>query len=99
MKKMKLALDDLAVESFAPAAQPDERGTVHGHDSGPYTDECLSCGVNTGCGWGGCNSQHCQSAGCPSATCYGYWTCAGVNTCDGGFTCEYPACTSPEAAC
>jgi hypothetical protein len=98
MKKMKLALDDLAVESFEPAKEPEERGTVHAHDSGPHTDECFSCGVQTGCGYG-CNSQYCQSAGCQTATCYGYWTCAGVETCAGGATCEFPACSSPGAAC
>jgi hypothetical protein len=100
MKKMKLALDDLAVETFAPAEPPENRGTVHAHDSGPYTDECLSCGVYTGCGFGGCESEYpCgHTEACPTATCVGYWTCEGVYTCAGG-TCDYPACTSPEAAC
>jgi hypothetical protein len=100
MKKMKLALDDLAVESFAPAEDPQRRGTVHAHDSGPYTDECLSCGVETGCGYGGCDSQHCsQGCGSNTCTCYGYYTCAGVNTCDFVETCIYPQCTAPGAAC
>ena len=100
MKKMKLALDDLAVESFAPAEDPQRRGTVHAHDSGPYTDECLSCGVETGCGGGGCDSQGCsQGCGSVTCTCYGYYTCAGVNTCDFADTCQFPQCTAMGAAC
>lgn len=100
MNKMKLALDDLAVESFAPAEDPQRRGTVRAHDSGPYTDECQSCGVDTGCGWGGCDTQYCQSRGCPTNnTCPGYYTCAGVHTCDFVETCQYPQCTGPGAAC
>ncbi len=99
MRKTKLALDDLAVESFVAADEEAQRGTVRAHGSGPYTDECDSCGVNTGCGGGGCDSQYCQSQGCGSNTCYGYWTCVGAYTCDFVDTCMYPQCTAPGAAC
>lgn len=101
MRKMKLALDDLAVESFAPGATAEQRGTVQANQqSGPYTDECQSCGVISGCGgWGYCQTQYgCGSGGCTN-TCEGYQTCPGAYTCDGVDTCFYPQCTAPGAAC
>ena len=33
MNKLKLNVEDLSVESFAPAETPRDRGTVQGHDS------------------------------------------------------------------
>lgn len=100
MRKMKLALDDLAVESFAPGAKVEPRGTVQANqESGPYTDECQSCGVVSGCGGGGCNTNYgCGSGGCTN-TCPGYQTCPGAYTCDFVDTCFYPQCTAPGAAC
>jgi hypothetical protein len=88
MRKMKLSLDDLTVESFTPAEEAERRGTVHARDSGPFTDECQSCGVYTGCGaWphDGCRSDRpCyESDLCPTQSCPGYWSCAGVWTCEG----------------
>ena len=53
MNKMKLNLEQLAVESFETAAGGDESGTVHGHASGvscPLLETCN--GVQT-C-WDGC---------------------------------------------
>lgn len=101
MEKLKLALDDLVVETFAPAVRAAETGTVHAHDSGPYTDECQSCGVETGCGYGGCtNDVSCNgSCGCNTATCYAYWTCAGAYTCGDVESCRYPECTAVGAIC
>jgi hypothetical protein len=95
MKKMKLAVDELAVESFAPAPEPEWRGTVAANQqSGPYTDECGNCSSPTYCGDLGCYSYECPTV----STCDGYQTCAGAYTCDGD-TCIYPACTAPGAAC
>ena len=34
MKKLKLEMDELAVETFATAAEPAAGGTVHGQDLG-----------------------------------------------------------------
>jgi hypothetical protein len=100
MDKLKLALDDLVVETFAPAAKQHDTGTVHAHQSGPYTDECQSCGVDTGCGGQGfCDSQYCASAGCGTATCYAYYTCAGAYTCGEIDSCRYPECTAVGAIC
>ena len=50
MRKLKLELDELSVESFDTAKQKEERGTVHGRDlteccSGADGFTCyLSCG-------------------------------------------------------
>jgi len=106
MEKLSLALDELVVESFTPADHPPRRGTVHAHNSGPYTDECQSCGVETGCGWpGGCSADvSCQgSCGCATAnTCYGYWSCTPMATCgcqDTQAWCDTNNCTGPGAAC
>lgn len=97
MEKLKLALEDLVVESFTPAAGPQEPGTVHAHESGPYTDECQSCGMQTDCG-DPCDGGS-YTCGCPTGTCYGYYTCPGAYTCGEVDTCRYPECTAPGAQC
>lgn len=105
MEKLKLALDDLVVESFAPSFEAPKTGTIHAHNSGPYTDECQSCGVDTGCGGGcvGTEATNCGSCGCNTATCYGYWSCDPVATCacqDTASPCDTdPMCTGPGAQC
>lgn len=56
MRKHKLQLDDLAVETFTPADDGDAiRGTVNGHQSGSET--CVTC-VNYLC-WGSRNQTPC----------------------------------------
>lgn len=57
MKKMRLSLDTLRVESFAPADAERGHGTVHGHAR--YTDPAVCpysqnwyCTVGDGCTWG-----------------------------------------------
>jgi len=102
MEKLKLALENLVVESFAPAVEPQQTGTVHAHNSGPFTDECQSCGVYTGCGAGECTADvSCNgSCGCPTnGTCYGYYTCDPMNTCQQVDTCYFPQCTALGEIC
>lgn len=100
MAKLKLFLDELVVESFAPVNDAEKRGTVVGHESGPYTDECMSCGVDTGCGGGPCDSDYCSNNGCGwTNTCRGYYTCPGANTCGEVDSCRYPECTAVGAIC
>lgn len=104
MHKLTLALEELVVETFAPAARPPETGTVHANASGPYTDECYNC----------LNTDHDCDAGslsaCPCThTCYNHLTC-GPNTCDAGAytcdgdtcfqaTCSFPECTKAGIPC
>jgi hypothetical protein len=100
MEKLKLSLEDLVVETFAPATQPGGLGTVRARQSGPVTDECDSCGVDTGCGRGGCDSQDCPTvAGCGTNTCPGWETCPGAYTCDGVESCRWPQCSAYGNIC
>ena len=99
MEKLKLSLENLVVESFEPALEQMAPGTVRAQQSGPYTDECDSCGVETGCG-GGCDTQYCPSqGGCGTATCYAWETCAGAYTCNEVESCQWPQCTAYGNIC
>jgi hypothetical protein len=42
MEKLKLALEDLVVESFTPAELPDGPGTVHAQEAPTYDPACPS---------------------------------------------------------
>ena len=74
MKKVKLEVEELAVESFETGPEGAEgRGTVFGNvrytdirycasNSGCYTDNEPECRTN----WYGCNSQQCSQYNCQS---------------------------------
>ena len=94
MKKLKLQVEDLAVESFTTAAAPEPRGTVRAHatEFGQTCDPAPSCGPET-CGGAFCirhtdnidicgGSVGCPpgSAGCTPAT--GLLSCLGCTTYD-----------------
>jgi hypothetical protein len=50
MRKLKLDLDDLAVESFIPESVRDQRGgTVHGHDATKNANTCNNFSCQVGC--------------------------------------------------
>ena len=83
MRKLRLKLDELAVESFAPAGLAAERGTVRGHVS-LYWEDCLPSETCPGAGWpceetqqscdGTCYVHTCQpgcggSGGCGTVGC------------------------------
>ena len=51
MKKLKLQLDELVVESFATAAEQAGRGTVQGHWS---CDTCVEIDCSAACTGGSC---------------------------------------------
>jgi hypothetical protein len=42
MEKLKLAMEDLVVESFTPAERPDEPGTVQAQEVATYAPQCPS---------------------------------------------------------
>lgn len=84
MKKMKLRLETLEVESFEPAGADGGRGTVRGHltayyelcypgDTWQATCTCEpTCNADTcyNCGTAGCTQAGCGSAGCtPTGNC------------------------------
>lgn len=93
MKKLKLAMEDLAVESFATSQGDGPRGTVEAHGTqlgqtceamrtcGPQTCGAFICVIETGdpLGCGGGGTLGCPTPACPPAT----------STCPtgGGFTC------------
>ena len=97
MEKLKLSLDDLVVESFSPAPGRDDLGTVRGNQSGPYTDECDSCGQDSLCG--GCENTPGCPPGSQTCTCQGWYTCVGAYTCGGVDTCVWPDCTAFGEIC
>jgi hypothetical protein len=97
MKKLKLDLNELKVESFETSKQSIRKGTVNGHATVPVgfcadqsyhtycpTSACLQCsGELTNCNQNTCDYTECNQNTCD--TCY--------NTCDGyGPTCIYPEC-------
>ncbi|HSU16751.1 hypothetical protein [Longimicrobium sp.] len=93
MKKLTLALEDLAVDSFDTAPVRGGRGTVEARSGTTYADE--SC--NGTCAW------TCYPATC--ATCD--YACGGSGvSCGGGCgsggatcgsTCDYATCAQPES--
>jgi len=88
MRKLKLALEGLAVESFRTAARIEPPGTVRGAEAtfdtacqtwespwcGYQTYELRSCGGTCDCGTGGTGTGATQCDTCLYASCDGY-TC------------------------
>ncbi|MDB4952049.1 MAG: hypothetical protein JWM27_4698 [Gemmatimonadetes bacterium] len=76
MKKLKMDLDGLQVQSFETDSKGEERGTVRGFDSttgGPFgcQDACMSsfyCGTASGCDTGELACQQTEVS-CPHDTC------------------------------
>jgi len=93
MKKLRLELDGVKVESFEIARPTELRGTVRGKETGQWT--CYDMGCNTGItAVGYCPTDEAQS--CPGYTCN---LTEGVeyNTCGG--TCTARFCTVCDMAC
>jgi hypothetical protein len=88
MKKLKLQLDELTVESFATSEElAAKAGTVHGHISLPSCS-CVQCGTDTACQTGydtGCESQ--CSKDYPTQE----WQLTCLPTCQ-GYTCDWETC-------
>jgi hypothetical protein len=81
MKKLRLEIEELSVESFATAASRADAGTVRGFDS--TTGHQIICGCTDqggGCGGSaGCGTYGCGSANCATGTCTNDVTCATGN--------------------
>jgi hypothetical protein len=102
MRKLRLNLEDVSVESFeTTAVDPDQRGTVKAHTA----FSCLNYTCQDGgcLGSYGCHTAYCNYSGeiaCPTATCQqgctnncpGYppntWNYTCPVTCDWGWGCE-----------
>jgi hypothetical protein len=85
MRKLKLELDALAVESFAPDAEMEAPGTVRGYLSA-YYELC-----NVGDSWQ--DTCTCEPT-CNAQTCYTCATNCGGSCATACGTCGEPACTS-----
>ncbi|HST60738.1 MAG TPA: hypothetical protein VLK84_18705 [Longimicrobium sp.] len=89
MRKLKLSLDDLQVESFHATRGAEVRGTVPAHDWTEYADESCFGTCDGGCtGPVGSCGGGCGTAG----SCYG--TC--INSCNGTCNCS-AGCTAATA--
>lgn len=88
MRKLKLSLDTLQVESFAATGNEPARGTVPGHAFTEYADESCFESCNGTCPANGCGSGY--------ASCYGscYGTCGATcyNTCGCPPNTDYTGC-------
>lgn len=83
MKKIKLELDRLDVESFAVTPARSGGGTVHGHDT-PGCTPAGTCETLFTCYDNSCNDNTCNGASCDGAPSCGFlaYTCT-----DCGGTC------------
>lgn len=85
MRKMKLKLDELAVESFSIVAEVQARGTVRGRD---YTED--TCRGQETCGGGGDTCWDSCDGLCGSYFCATNGASCGAETCV--YSCGYTAC-------
>jgi hypothetical protein len=93
MKKMKLQLDDLAVESFSPGGGAGPRGTVRARGDCTQGDTCVCDTAYAVCGTGPatiyscdetgyCESEFCESDLCETEGCAsGDWRCGETVRC------------------
>lgn len=85
MKKLRLELDELAVESFAANERDGSRGTVAGREFTQYADECVTPNgtCERGC-WDGTVAYSC-AATCQGscASCQGTCGASCAGTCAG----------------
>jgi hypothetical protein len=91
VKKIKLSLEELQIDSFATTEVPREKGTVFGEQ----------CTCHTACTCPGCPTCDASCNGTCGDSCYGscgdscYLSCGGTcgasceASCDGGYSCAY----------
>jgi hypothetical protein len=86
MKKFKLELDDLRIDSFSTTPARQEKGTVFGEQ----------CTCYTNCTCPGCPTCDASCNGTCNASCNGcggtdYYSCGGTcdGSCGGGYSCDY----------
>ncbi|HEU0052026.1 MAG TPA: hypothetical protein VFQ39_02570 [Longimicrobium sp.] len=96
MKKLRLDMEDLRVESFQTAGGAGlSRGTVRGHATLRHCTEFVDCTIDFGCGTVGCGTGAASCNGTCDASCNG--SCAScVATC--GASCN-GTCDATCASC
>jgi hypothetical protein len=96
MKKFRLELDDLRIDSFSTTPAQTPKGTVFGEQCTCYTNcTCPGCPTCDASCNGTCDASCNGTCDCPGTgyTCGG-WSCDGAHTCDptcGGFFTYYEA--------
>jgi hypothetical protein len=93
MKKLRLELDQLTVDSFDTAVPAAKRGTVMGEEQCTCPSAC-----NTNCTCPGCPT--CDHTYCNQASCNGTCddSCASYcHTCAGEYTCDFSLSRDPWA--
>ncbi|HEX8320729.1 hypothetical protein [Longimicrobium sp.] len=96
MKKFRLELDDLRIDSFSTTPAQAPKGTVFGEQCTCYTNcTCPGCPTCDASCNGTCDASCNGTCDCPGTgyTCGG-WSCDGAHTCDptcGGFFTYYEA--------
>lgn len=109
IRKLKLDLAELHVESFTPHAPQEPRGTVHGHYSnGTYCFYTCNCANDSAPNYGSCGTtcqeptncvSYCTNENCVESN---NWTCGQTCTCNNptvAGTCGCPSPTTPQAGC
>lgn len=101
MKKLRLALDDLTVESFSTDEVFIPAGTVHGHldTEGECNTADLSCTCANPCPSDGyatidaalCGTAYATACNCGSSQTVNALSCAGTGICCGGHS-EFSRC-------
>jgi hypothetical protein len=98
MNKLKLALDDLSVESFSTDTAPEWTGTVHGHldTAGECnTEDFTNCTCDNPCtsdGYATIDAALCGTAyNCGSTQTVNALSCANTGICCGGHS-EFSRC-------
>lgn len=69
MKKLRLALDEIAVESFEVADAEKARGTVHGHHPTAWGTCTCECSADTECVDGSWHPLSCGPTDCNDTAC------------------------------
>jgi hypothetical protein len=90
MRKMKLELDRLEVESFAPSRERNEGGTVHAHSFDTCYVPCPDPSAEGSCFEVSCQQTCGQAASCGYNPCGTFWPgCRGYIT-------NYPDACVPQ---
>jgi hypothetical protein len=73
MRKIKLELDTLEVESFTPSHEPVRGGTVHAHSFDTCYVPCPDYSAEGSCGDVSCQETCGQAASCGYQPCGTFW--------------------------